>query len=252
MLHAAAFELEGGVSLVPGWQSGGKTESLLAALLLGGKAIADEWTMINEKGRIRGVLGDVHLWDWQVQQSPRAWRSLPVGERLRLVALRGARAVLGALPASSRRGVARRAVNDAQEKVAAAAQTYVSAYSLADVESRDRTVDRIILPSVAETISSRHVAVTDVIDRIVASQEYERRSLWNLYLQHRYAFPARRSEWLERASQLEHSLLLTALGGIPGAEMHHPYPVQLRSLATTVAALQRGEVGQDEIEEELS
>jgi hypothetical protein len=55
------------------------------------------------------------------------------------------------------------------------------------------------------------------------------------YMQARYAFPDRRSQLVEHASELEADLLEARLAGRRALALEHPYPVEIDALFRALA-----------------
>jgi hypothetical protein len=240
LLHAASFVQEDRVIVATGWQSGGKSELLLAFMDRGATYLADEWTIVRRDGWIDGIASDMHVWDWQLRQLPRLSARLPVGDRRRLGALRLGARTIRVLLGDHRNGPVRRALADLDRWLDNAARVRIPAGAAFDGRVRRGSVrlDDLFLATVGsgETVVLP-VDGHEVAARIAASLEYERRELDAAYAQYRYAFPERTSELLEGAPRLEREILADAFVGVRAHEVRHRYPPSFDDLYRTVSAV---------------
>jgi hypothetical protein len=75
----------------------------------------------------------------------------------------------------------------------------------------------------------------EVARRMTASIVYEQLPLTSAYLAYRFAFPERRSLWLERLHVTQSERLSQALSGREAYVVRHPYPCNLRELYEAMA-----------------
>jgi hypothetical protein len=228
-LHAAAFRHDGRGVLVTGWSKGGKTETLLAFMRRGATYVGDEWVYLTLDGAMHGIPEPIRLWSWHLDQLPEVRARLTAGERARLAGVRGGQAALDA---------AGRAVRPARRLAGfLAGQRHVDVpperlfgTGAAPVRS---AIDLVCLVGSRASggIEVRPIDPGLIARRMVHSLAYERRDLVGAYLQHRFAFPRRRSALVESASRIEEERLAALLGGVPAVELEHPYPVEIDALA---------------------
>lgn len=223
-LHASAFVHEGRGVVVTGWSKGGKTESVLAFMAHGAHYVGDEWVYVEGDGaRVHGIPEPMRLWDWQLRQLPGVRARVGRAERARLAALR---AGVGAARGPRGRRVAkllsgRQHVDVAPEQLFEDAEVALSA-----------SFDRLVLIGSWEDprIVATPVDPAQVAARMAASLRYERTPLLHAYEQFRFAFPERANPVLERAPELESTLLQRVFAGKPAHRVEHPYPVDLDGL----------------------
>jgi hypothetical protein len=238
LLHAAAVRMDGQVVLVTGWQKGGKTELLLGSMAAGAEFISDEWTVVDPgRAEIAGVGSRLHVWDWQLAQLPELSARLAPTMRARLRVLgwwSRAFAVLGRPSLPWPADILGRAARPGG--LASIAQVHPSPERLFAAPRLARArLDAVILAAVGgDGIDVTPIAGEEVAARIVGSLAFERRALLDAHAAFRYAFPDRRNELLEAATERERALLVKAFDGARAFEVVHPYPVDLRALARAV------------------
>ena len=234
LLHAASFVYRGGAIVVTGWQSGGKSEVMLAFMSEQARYVADEWAIIDAGGRVSGLSSHVHLWDWQLRQLPTLWARLAASERQRLgvlrLARRGARLISRASTGSA---TAARTVSQLRRWIENAARARVPPERLFGAPAHRGSLDiaHVLLATVRSGATEVLPSESRVIAaRMAASLEYERKDLIAAYAQYRYAFPDERSDSIEQAAGRERQILEEALSGVPAHEILHPYPPFLPDL----------------------
>ena len=242
LLHSAAFIHRGSGTVVTGWQKGGKTEMLLAFLNAGADYLSDEWSIISPDGElVYGLPSILQVWSWHLRHLPRYWARLTSGERSRLRLLRLYQRAYGLLPGE------RRATGfpldlmhrlSLEGGIASVGQVRALPDRLAagQISYSPTPVDVVFLATVADGPTRvRTIDGAEVADRMAASLHWERRGLLSAYEQFRFAFPDRRSAWLEGARERELELLRRAFAGKRCVEVSHPYPVPLGELYEAAA-----------------
>lgn len=241
-LHASAFTYRGTGVLVAGWAKGGKTETLLAFASRGARYVGDEWVYLTPDGRMYGVPEPIRLWHWQVRQLPGLRSRLSRGTRVRLdvlpAAAAGARRLHRRLPGQSGpASVLRRAAPliDRQAHV----QVPPGELFGEDAVALQGRLDRVLLVASHDS-DEVTVEPTDarlVGRRMLASLADERGQFMVAYRQFRFAFPDRSSTTVDRASELERTLIEAVLADRPAHLVRHPYPVDLGSLIVPIESV---------------
>lgn len=235
LLHSASFLHAGRGVLATGWKKGGKTELLLAYMSNGARYLADEWSIVSADGTIRGAPGVARIWDWHLRYVPELRRRVALRSRGRMKALSLYQQLYWRLGVRGRGWVLRERLHRLAIKGGVP--------SIGQVAARPESLfrDRVSLDSnsldivfqVTVSLAGTSVVPTTgeaVAERMVASQEYERRGLRTAYEQFRFAFPQRRSSLLETAPDEERRILTQAFADRPAFELRHPYPVPLPDL----------------------
>ena len=236
LVHASSFVHRGRGVLVAGWEGGGKSELLLPFVANGADYLADEWTIVGgERAMLHGVAAHAQIWDWQLRQLPAVRKRLSPSRRARV---RSA-AMLERL---SKRAAGH---SGAQHPVARAlglldpgfhnnARVCGSPEALfgGRVAFAPAPLDVAFLATVVEDPASRvrSIEATEFAARIVRSLASERRALTAAYTSFRFAFPERRSEAIDQASDAEEALLERALAACPTYALEHPKPLVLQDL----------------------
>lgn len=242
LLHSSSFVHRDKGLLVAGWQKGGKSEMLLAFMAAGARYVSDEWTIVSGSGptELYGVPGVLKIWDWHLRYLPEYWKRLPAFDRRRLAFFGLYQRLYRAVPhKKAPRGSVRSALRQLSLDGGASLlrQARVSPERLfADSLWKGAApLDNVFLATVG-TGGTALLALDarDVAQRMVASQAYERRQLFAAYDHFRFAFPDRRSEFLEHAHEQELRLLSQAFADKDAYEIVHPYPVPLDELSRAV------------------
>jgi hypothetical protein len=246
LLHAAAFEVSGRVVVATGWQSGGKSELLLAFLAAGGTYLADEWAAVAADGRIEGLPSHLHIWEWQLRQLPEFAARVPRADRRRLAFLRATRSAARGAARVAGNGSIGRSLVQLEAWLRNAGRVTLPAGRLvgSNIGRGPRPATDVVLVSVAH--EPTRIALTDPAElaaRMAASLEFERSGLIRAAAQARYAFPARRSEVLDGAPTRERELLTAAFSHVRMHEIVHPYPPRLDELRQAVSGALARPVG---------
>jgi hypothetical protein len=234
LLHASAFVWDGKGVLAAGWRKGGKTELLLGFMAAGADYVADEWTIVSPGERsVLGLQGVVQIWSWQLRYVPAYWARIGRRQRLRIRLVRLYQHVYGIAPQVGRRlpyFLRRLAAEGGNARLGQARSSPAELFG-------DRVwdgkvgIDHVFLATAAEGETRvREIDPGEITERMVASLAYERRHLLAAYDQFRFAFPDRKSVFLENAESEERRLLSLALAGTSAYELLHPYPVPLDEL----------------------
>ena len=237
MLHASAFKYRGKGILVTGWQTGGKSEMLLAFMDAGAYYISDDWTIIRgDDHKMCGLTSDVSMWDWHLQQLPRYRKRIGSSARRRLRLIGIYRLLYHALVRGRVGGggaLALRLLALVDREGARTARVSSSPALLfrEQINTEPASIDRVFLANVVQDqLDVVPILPQEIAERMVASQAYERRDLTDAYCKFRFAFPGRGSGGLEAMQAQELLILSKALAGREAYEILHPYPVSLAEL----------------------
>lgn len=241
LLHSSSFVYKDRGILVTGWQTGGKSEMLLAFMAAGARYFSDEWTIMSAEERtLAGLSGKVSLWNWQLKQLPQYWSRLASADRRRVRLVRLCRGLHKALRAVGGHGGPLaspwKALGTKLKYSGRVASAPEKLFGM-QVQHEPTPIARVFLASVSQGEPTRVLPLEtrEIADRMVASQAYERLQLRKLYDQSQYAFPDRRNNLIECSQELEHHLILQALDGTPAYEVRHPYPLRLQDLFEAAA-----------------
>jgi hypothetical protein len=239
-LHASAFVHDGRGVLATGWAKGGKTEALLAFMSRGARYVGDEWVYLTPDGRMFGIPEPVRLWGWQVRQLPTIAARLRRPERLRLGVLQGIANAAGTLAPRRGGGVAGSVLRRGVPMLRRQVNVQVPPARLFGAENiaQEATIDTILFMSSYDQpeLHVEDIDPDELANRMAASLIHERLPLMSCYRQFRFAFPDRRSDLLERATEVELALLHKALGGRRASWLRHPYPVDIESLVAPISS----------------
>ena len=241
LLHSSSFVYKGRGILVTGWQTGGKSEMLLAFMAAGARYFSDEWTILNaDEGTLAGLSGNVGLWNWQLKQLPQYWTRIGSADRRRVRLVRLCQWLHKSLRVVAGRGGVRASLWRALGmKLKSSGRVTSAPGELFEmrVQHEPISIDRVFLASVSpgEPTHLSPIDAREIADRMIASQAYERLKLRRIYDQFRYAFPERRNKLIECSQDREHHLIMQALEGKPSYEIRHPYPVRLQDLFEAAA-----------------
>jgi len=236
LLHSASFLHGGQGVLATGWKKGGKTELLLAYMSNGAQYLSDEWSIVSADGTIRGVPGIARIWDWHLAYAPELRRRVALRARGRMKALSLYRRLYAAFErGQGGGGVLRERLDRLALKGGVPSIGQVAAWPESlfpdRVSMASASLDIVFQVTVSEDGTSVVPTTGEAVaQRMVASQEYERRQLRTAYEQFRFAFPQRRSSLLETAPDEERHILTRAFAGRPAFELRHRYPVPLPEL----------------------
>lgn len=242
LLHSSAFVYQGEGILVTGWQSGGKSEVLLAFLRAGASYLSDEWTIVSPAGAgMFGLSRKISIWGWQFRYLPRYWARISRADRNRVRLAGLYRGLYKSLSGQGRgREMARRLLRRVLGDPAGSGRVEVDVRKLTGKRTwqGQAPLDRVLFTEVTEG-ATRVDTMTDgeIADRMIASQSYERHDLWDAYDQFRFAFPARTNPLLDQWRAREWAVISEALEGVPAHRVSHPYPVDLGNLYRAVAPL---------------
>ena len=235
-LHAAAFRYEGTGVLVMGWAKGGKTEALLAFANHGAQYVGDEWVLLSAEGRtMYGLPVSVAIRDWHVEHVPLLVPRVSLEHRILFIMIRsleGLYALWGRTP--WRRSLLRRMLGRGLPRVR---QQLIVRRHPRDL-FRDGyceggvAMDKLFL-TMSHSEPDFRVTPADPLDvarRMAASVVYEHAQFFEYYAAFLFAFPHRRSAFLDEMDTLLEKLLCHALEGTEAYEAIHPYPFSFESL----------------------
>ena len=236
-LHGAAFLYDGKGILVAGWSKGGKTEALVSFANHGAHYVADEWVLLSSDGkRMLGLPIPVALWDWQLEQmSPDLLPKMSAERKFLFRSIHCLQAV------HNRFGRGR--LKDffplkTLDRLMPIFEKRLSVREFPHVLFKDRycqqgaTVDRLflVMSHSEPEIVIRPCDPMEVARRMVNSNEYEAARLPQHYRAFKFAFPQRENPFLEKAPELQSSLLYQAFEGKEAYKVFHPYPVPFEEL----------------------
>ncbi|WP_164100504.1 hypothetical protein [Candidatus Laterigemmans baculatus] len=227
-LHASAVRARGRDLLITGWAKGGKTESLLGYAEQGALYIGDEWIYLTADGsEMVGIPEPIRLWDWHLSSLPQIWGRLRSRERLRLVGLRWAESVAGAV---ARRSSLLRRVSDLIHR-----QRYVQVSPerlFGEARCARGAAEHLffVVSHGAPDYTVRPIAAERVAAQMRFSMLEEFSGVLACYRSYRFAFPDRISPLLERLPEIVGVRLNQALSHLPASLVLHPYPVCPRTL----------------------
>ncbi|MEK6720755.1 MAG: hypothetical protein AABZ33_08820 [Chloroflexota bacterium] len=238
-VHASAVQLDGQGILIVGWSKGGKTETVLALMGNGAEFVGDEWIYLQPGGRATGLGEPCRIWDWQLAQLP--WLADAVGPSsragLRLTSfLAGAVGVARKMPGMGATGLAS-VLDRAEPIVRRQLSVQVPPERLFGGRIRtETTIDTIVLASSVDTseVTMSPIRSEEVIEGIVQSDLHERLDLIAAAAKFRFAFPDRTTLAIDRAPDVERSLLRAVLGERPAWRLDHPYPPAIERLGDVV------------------
>jgi hypothetical protein len=236
-LHGAAFLYDGKGILVAGWSKGGKTEALVSFANHGAYYVADEWVLLSGDGkRMLGLPIPVALWDWQLEQvSPDLLPKMSTERKLLFKSIRSLEAVHNTFGRGRFKDFFPLKTLD---RLMPVFKQRLSVRELPHDLFKDRycdrgaTVDKLFLVmshSEPETVIIP-TDPTEIARRMVNSNEHEAASAAQYYRAFKFAFPWRENPSLERAPELQRSLLVRALEGKEAYQVFHPYPVSFEEL----------------------
>ncbi len=236
LVHASSFVHRSRGVLVAGWEGGGKSELLLPFVANGADYLADEWTIVGgQRATLHGLAAHAQVWDWQLRQLPALRRRLSRSRRARVrtaailerLSERGAGLRGGRHPAARALGLVNPGFHNNARVSGSPEALFDGRVAFAPVP-----LDVAFLATVVEDPASRvrSMEATEFAARIVRSLAYERRALTEAYTTFRFAFPDRRSEAIEQASDAEEALLGRALAACPTYALEHPKPLVLQDL----------------------
>ena len=237
-LHASAFIHQGTGVLVTGWAKGGKTEALLAFNAHGAEYVGDEWILLRRDGHaMYGIPEHIRLQDWHLQQLPDvrrqvSWRKAALFRMVRALDGLRARPVL-------RRLLPAELLADALPALKRQLNVQVSPRKVFGAAPHGFTGRPDVVFFMSSHADPRttvtEMPVAEVVGRMAASIAFEQAPLTATYLAYRFAFPDRRSAWLESAPAMQTALLAEALDGLRAYDVRHAYPCDLGALFEAMA-----------------
>jgi hypothetical protein len=244
-LHAAAFRYQGVGVLATGWSKGGKTETLLAFMAEGAEYIGDEWVYISPDGCMHGIPEPIRLWRWHLQSLPAYWSRLGRADKARLHGLhlltrsldRTAQSrLVGRTPAAKQlRRVA--TLSKQQLHVDLPPAALFGSHAAGGPVPLEKVI--FVASHAGPATIVQPVAGAEIAERMVFSLQQERQNFLAFYQKFRFAFPAADNPLIDRAEEVERSLLLRALAHKDAYALYHPYPVALPALYAAVQPLLR-------------
>jgi hypothetical protein len=221
LLHGSAFEYDGVGVLVTGWQSSGKSEFLLG-MRGQGRYISDEPTLVHAAtGQLVPSPALLPLWDWQIKQLG-CEGDLDPAHRTRVRMMRVLDHLLPSLHGDS---IPARGVASVRRRLKAITRVPVPPQRIFQIvgEHERITVGVVITGSIGQT-AIRSMSGETLAKKMAVSQLTERGPLVERYNQFLHAFPERRSELVDRASERELALLGELFKDRIVLDIVHPYP----------------------------
>ena len=235
-LHAAAFVYKGTGVLLTGWAKGGKTGALLAFALQGAEYVGDEWVLLRGDGQIMyGVPENINLGDWHLEHLPHVRRQV---KRRKLLLFKGIH-WLDRMQQWFRKGrLSRTFAVSLLREVMPALRSRLNVSVSPQVIFPEGFRRLAAKPEKVFLLLSRQDPSIDIqpshplliARRMISAIRYEQLPFMEHYLAFRFAFPDMRSEFVERADELQYDILCRALAGKDAYTVGHPYPFSLREL----------------------
>ena len=240
-LHASAVVDADGPMLLAGWSESGKTETALAFVEAGSTLLTDKWTVLRPDGGLVRLPGPVYVRGWLLQHLGSLRDGLTTRMRAQRIAARTAGLgpwMVRRLPGDAASDLADRLAVIADlgdrlrvdpERLAAMTGTpVVGATGPATrlVILRSRPVDSI-------TVIDRRPE--DVIDDLIASSAFERRSTSDLAVRAAYADPPVDLRGLD-VHAAEHAALGTLIAAVRVIEVRAPFPTDPRRVRDAILA----------------
>lgn len=238
-VHGAAVQVGEGGLLVCGWSETGKTETALAVAESGAHFISDKWAIIDSGARIHSFPISVGIRDWVLDYLPRLRAHLGPSQRARLRVSRTARRALRrhAKPAvSPLASVVESQLDRAftlTSRVSLRQSEVASVYgSACDPHRTPPLATLAMLTTVpGDEVTIRRAELEWVVERLIRSAAYERRTLYELDARARYSVAAPGPSPLLGVPDLEGQLLRRSLKGVRLLEVRAPFPTDPRRVA---------------------
>jgi hypothetical protein len=232
-LHASALRYNDKGILVTGWAKGGKTETLLAFVANGAEYIGDEWVYVSSDGqRMYGIPEPTRVWYWHLQQMPHYKAMVKRGDLTRLRALNAAADLIERLDASPLgRGSALYRLKTLLKQQLNVQLPPEKLFGRKPGEGTVKPEKIFLVASHAEpNLVVERIDPQDVAKRMVFSLQEERIGFMSYYLKYRFAFPDCPNPLIERAEDIQRSLLLKLFADKDAYAVYHPYPFSIPAL----------------------
>jgi hypothetical protein len=233
--HASAFEWQGRGVLVAGWSHGGKTSALLSFAANGARYVGDDLVLIAQDGsEMRGLNVPIAVSEWHLSQLPHVQRTTPMRTRLWHAAVervsraaeaqdvRGGNGIAGSLRLRTVSRVARRST-----KLVVPLHTLFAAGTAACATPRTLF---LMLSTQQDQVTVEPMPAREIADRMAHSLAAEALPLLDHYHAYRFAGIGPRSDLLDTLAEREGALLRSALAGLDGYVVRHPYPAPFAGL----------------------
>jgi hypothetical protein len=239
-LPASAFSYKDVGVLVAGWNKGGATESLLAFAGHGSRYIGGNWILLSGDGtKMCGVPERIPLCDWHFKYLPNLRREVKQQDRFLSDVVGWLNALQRYLPRGrSGKFLPIRFLRDALPPLKRRLNVSLYPELIFDppLGRLSACPDKIIL-SMSHATNDVRVEVADPLQiarHISASIQFQQLDFFKHYLAYKFAFPERDADFMERVSDLQHDILLSALAGKEAYTVAHPCTVSLQGLSAAM------------------
>lgn len=235
-VHASAFLHNGVGVLVTGWTKGGKTEALLSFANHGAHYVGDEWVLLSSDGRMMfGMPINLAIWDWQFKHIPDILPRISMQKRILFKSIHFLEAIHALLEC---RRLGRFYLVELLEQALPFLRRGLKIREppqavFGNRVSRLGTTPDILLLMISHSESNIRVEPCDPMEiarRMANSNECEQMPFFEYYKAFKFAFPHLSNAFLEKADEMQSSLLRHALEGKEAYMVFHPYPVAFEAL----------------------
>lgn len=233
--HASGFEWQGRGVLVAGWSHGGKTSALLSFAANGARYVGDDLVLIAHDGSaMRGLNVPIAVSEWHLSQLPYLQRTTPMRTRLWHAAVervsraaeaqdvRGGNGIASSLRLRTVSRVARRST-----KLVVPLQKLFPAGTAACATPRTLF---LMLSAQQDRVTVEPMPARGIADRMAHSLVAEALPLLEHYHAYRFADLGPHNDLLDNLTEREGALLRSALAGLDGFLVRHPYPAPFAGL----------------------
>lgn len=233
-IHGSAFVYKDRGVLTTGWAKGGKTRTLLAFAKKGARFVSDDWVLLSDQGQMLSFPTNITLWSWQFDQIPELMPKIKLRKRafIRLVetidsAYRSAHSspLLSRLPLAT----LGKALSLARGRLKVV-RSPESVFGAVEAAPHDVNVALVVVSHTSEETSITACETSELIGRIVSSNNSEWKKLLDYYEAYKFAFPQKLNPLIEEIEPRQRTLLEVALKGSDTYEARSPYPANLDEL----------------------
>jgi hypothetical protein len=240
-LHASTVVDGDGPLILAGWSEAGKTETALAFVEDGATLLSDKWTVLRADGGLVRLPGAVYIRGWVLEYLGTLRDGLTMRMRGQRLAARAARLAPWAarrLPGDAARDLADRldVIAELGDRLRLDPET-IAAISGRPAIGKSGPATRLIL---LRTRPDASIEVADcrpdeVIDALIASSSFERRSTTDLAVRASYARPPLDLRSLDVRTE-ERAALTKLLAPVRVMEVHAPFPTDPRRVRDAILA----------------
>lgn len=206
-IHASGFALDDRAVLIPAWAHTGKTNTLLSFLKAGAEYYGDDWCIV-AGGQLFAYPKRLNLFGYNFRQFPELRARLPWRTKILFRLIGAVAAPLKAL--ARHHGAMGHYAHVFANLFENQGHVRVGLTRLfpSVVVGQPRPLRYVVLPQrTNETIALIPLPVTDLVNRLLPCLEHERDQLQEWYRMYRFAFPDRRSAYLDGLSATEATVL---------------------------------------------